>query len=285
MTESTFPKVLLPYTKTRINKIGEAFITNPDNSHATIELNNVMLCYTEVAGRLKAHIEGVLELFPEQLPSLSVTERVKTRDTLLSKMKKTKLTLTNVQDVVGLRVEADVTTSQQFEIAQFLKSAFISHSPEIKNYLDGSGHSGYRAIHIWLNVGLKVEIQIRTTLQGKWANLYEVAADVIGREIRYDWFPEDPTEREVVKALQDLSLNNVTHVENFEENILSKRLRISEMELRGETVKFPTRLRSQLRKITNEIAQEEQLLIGVKSTMLKNFEELESLFLKIRDGR
>lgn len=284
-SSSPFPEVSLPYSKTQINKIGDAFLKDPDNDHSINEMNKLMLNYTEIAGVLKAFIESELEKFPKTLESLSVTERVKTRDTLFSKMEKTKLTLTNVQDVLGLRVEADITTTLQLELAEFLKSAFLPHSSEIKNYLDGSGHSGYRAIHLWLNVGVKVEIQIRTILQGKWANLYEVAADVIGREIRYDKLPENPTEREVVEALQELSLGNVTRVEHFEENILSNKQRVTELELREGWVVSPRKFKTQLSKLSKDIAQEELILIDVKSQMLVHFSELESMFFKIRDGR
>ena len=40
--------------------------------------------------------------------------------------------------------------------------------------------------------GIAVEIQVRTTLQHVWAELFERLADLVGRQIRYGQPPNDP---------------------------------------------------------------------------------------------
>lgn len=53
----------------------------------------------------------------------------------------------------------------------------------------GGEHQGYRAVHVLirlLNGGAPAEIQVRTALQGAWANLYERLGDHFGRDIRYE---------------------------------------------------------------------------------------------------
>ena len=54
-----------------------------------------------------------------------------------------------------------------------------------------SPHSGYRAVHIWCQVPAgRFEVQVRTLLQGAWANAYEALGDVAGRSIRYTALPD-----------------------------------------------------------------------------------------------
>jgi ppGpp synthetase/RelA/SpoT-type nucleotidyltranferase len=283
--QSKFLPIALSTSKNQINKIGENFKRYPDDPQAIMPLNDLMLEYSSISRELLMFIKSQLEAFPGTLNGLSVTDRVKTRDTLRAKMIKTNLTLSNVQDVVGLRVEGDFTTSTQYELAQFILKIFSPQTSELKNYLEEGGASGYRAIHVWLNLGVKVEIQIRSILQGKWANLYEVAADVIGREIRYNNLPNDPAESEIVEALQRLSLDNVKRVEQAEENIRSKKSRVSELRTKSGSVRTSQKFLKDLELLSREITQEDLMLRKVKSQMLVHFDELENMFIQIRDGR
>ncbi len=54
-----------------------------------------------------------------------------------------------------------------------------------------------------------------------WANMYESAADTLGREIRYGNVPSDARQRELVAQLQELS-GSIADIEN-ERNILDQR--------------------------------------------------------------
>ena len=82
---------------------------------------------------------------------------------------------------------------------------------------DGS-HSGYRAIHLHLRFPAGfAEVRVRTALQSHWANVYESAADIFGRHIRYlheeNQVPLSLAAREAVKLLHDLS----AHISQVEE--------------------------------------------------------------------
>src|SRR5699024_10832968 len=61
-------------------------------------------------------------------------------------------------------------------------------------------------LHIYSKAG-RAEMQIRTALQSKWANLYETAADVFGRDIRYlhEGAQVPDGARQVVQELHHLS--------------------------------------------------------------------------------
>jgi Region found in RelA / SpoT proteins len=55
---------------------------------------------------------------------------------------------------------------------------------------------GYRAVHVVAYVSrLPVEIQVRTDLQHRWAEVVERLADQWGRGLRYGLGPEDPDRR------------------------------------------------------------------------------------------
>ncbi len=121
---------------------------------------------------------------------MSSAARPKTIDTLRQKLRRDRnLSLPAVQDLAGVRFEADMSLDEQDAAAAAISEMF-GHGVEAIRDLRVRPHSGYRAVHVWLRLPAgRVEVQVRTKLQGVWANMYEAAADVLGREIRYGEFP------------------------------------------------------------------------------------------------
>ena len=122
-----------------------------------------------------------------------VSGRPKTIISLKEKLRRMRGTpLERIQDVAGARLDCDVTLTQQRRIADELRDLFTEcgakatdEEKSIKDLRDGS-HSGYRAIHLRLEFPAGfAEVQVRTALQSRWANVYESAADIFGRHIRY----------------------------------------------------------------------------------------------------
>ena len=118
-----------------------------------------------------------------------VTRRVKSVVSLKEKLRRMpKTPLERIQDVAGARLDCDVTLTQQQRIAKGLYDLFTecgANRVDIRDLRDGS-HSGYRAIHLHLRFPAGfAEVQVRTALQSRWANIYETAADIFGRQIRY----------------------------------------------------------------------------------------------------
>lgn len=145
-----------------------------------------------------------------------VTSRAKTVDTLREKLKRDRSTpLESVQDVAGVRFEADMTLDEQNAVAHAI-AAMFSQPPSSIHDLRADPHAGYRAVHVWLRLPARVEVQVRTTLQGEWANAYEAFADLAGRGVRYGEIPDDPTMAALRRQLQDLS---VLHCARLEEEI------------------------------------------------------------------
>ena len=131
-----------------------------------------------------------------------------------------KTPLERIHDVAGARLDCDVTLTQQRRIADELCDLFTKCGAtrvDIKDLRDGS-HSGYRAIHLHLRFPAGfAEVQVRTALQSHWANVYESAADIFGRHIRYlheeNQVPLSLAARKAVKLLHDLS----AHISQVEE--------------------------------------------------------------------
>lgn len=194
-----------PMPKNRIHKMGSALRKNgvvaPDN------WETYLLHQTEIVDELVKQLGDFAEsnsvvllgretmeknIFPGS-GAYMVSGRPKTKISLKEKLRRMpKTPLERIHDVAGARLDCDVTLTQQQRIADELRDLFIEcgakatdEEKSIRDLRDGS-HSGYRAIHLRLEFPAGfAEVQVRTALQSHWANVYESAADIFGRHIRY----------------------------------------------------------------------------------------------------
>lgn len=176
--------------------------------------DEVMVFYNDLAADTQAKIESLDwgPLLGDRIPE--VTSRPKTIDTLRQKLQRERTTqLPSVQDIAGVRFEAEMTLDEQDAVANAIAGLFGQDLQACTKDMRNNPHSGYRAVHLWLRLPARVEVQIRTHLQGQWANTYEAVADVLGRGIRYDEMPEDDDSRQLVETLQILSKNAIRMLE------------------------------------------------------------------------
>lgn len=198
-SEDLFLNQRPPFSKSQVNKQGSLWRDGLGYDIVSIE---EFIAFNAVhVEKLLAITKQVISSFiidlnpndgPEILPdsnAYNLAARVKTRGTLLEKLRRMgKTPLMNIQDVAGLRFDCDLSLTEQMSVAKAFASGFESHGAtrvDIKDFRS-SPHSGYRAVHLHIRAAAgRSEMQIRTALQSKWANLYEEAADILGREIRY----------------------------------------------------------------------------------------------------
>jgi len=185
-----------------------------------------MAWYNDIATWVQQNIEAMdwTPLLGEAVPSL--VSRPKTIDTLRQKLVRTPdMQLATVQDVAGVRFEAEMSLDEQDAVVEAIAARF-GHGPDSIHDLRANPHSGYRAVHIWLRFegSGRAEVQVRTHLQGQWANLYERAADVFGRQIRYDEPADDEQAQKVVKELIALSTRGIARMENVRNRLGRLRL-------------------------------------------------------------
>ncbi|OFK70240.1 hypothetical protein HMPREF2807_00230 [Corynebacterium sp. HMSC074A09] len=140
-----------------------------------------------------------------------IGSRVKTRPVLVEKLRRMpSFPLESIQDFSGVRMDFDVTLSEQSRLAELLAQDLEERGANRVRIQDmrEQPHSGYRAIHLHIySPAGRAEFQLRTALQSRWANLYELAGDLYGRAIRYLEFGERvPLQFDTqVRSLHELS--------------------------------------------------------------------------------
>lgn len=176
------------WSKKKLHKLGKALVDGSVPPDGCPTYNEVMLWHHELASEVAGIIDRTAWTSPDPLwrdVQLRVSSRGKTIDTLVQKLQRSSFGLEDIQDIAGVRVDADFTLTQQTIFADLLADHFEVDARGKRDLRD-KPHSGYRAFHLWVRCPAgRVEIQIRTAGQSEWANTYERLGDVLGRGIRY----------------------------------------------------------------------------------------------------
>lgn len=201
--------VELPATKGEVRRVGERLgAAGAAGAHDLDLLDRWLLVHDTVRSRVQARVRAAADA--------PVRARVKTRDTLLAKLdREPGVDLANVQDLAGVRVVVPGGRAEQDTAVASVRRA-LPGEPQSKVYDrrdPGRDSSGYRAVHMVARLdGLQVEVQVRTRLQHRWAELSEKIADRWGRQLRYGADPDQPsavtglgTRREAVGLLRGLA--------------------------------------------------------------------------------
>ena len=199
-----------PWSKKRLRKLGVALRSREPEPSDCPAYDDVMLWHHELAAEIAAivastdwkadpnvDLEGV---------HLRVTSRGKTIDTLVQKLQREEtLGLDSIQDLAGVRVDADLNLYQQTQLADVMARYFEVPKSCVKDLRDAP-HSGYRAVHLWVRCPAgRAEIQIRTEAQSEWANTYERLGDHVGRGIRYGEAASSAAVQTIVEGMHRIS--------------------------------------------------------------------------------
>lgn len=178
----------MTFTKGQVDRLGDRLRASPTLSES--ELDELQ----ELRREYDAALAIALNRIADQLPQLHPTSRLKTVQTLVAKLRREPtMNLSQVQDIAGIRVVESFSLADQDRIARKIASLF-DQAKEIDRRARPS--FGYRALHLVVRLESKnVEVQIRTALQDRWAQILERLADYWGRQIRYGDPPDDPTGR------------------------------------------------------------------------------------------
>lgn len=220
----------MPWSANQLKRLSRQIRTGETSGGSTPSYGEVMLWYNDLAEHVQSAIAALdwAPLLGDR--AFEITSRPKTLDTLRQKLRRDPTTpLPNVQDVAGVRFEAEMTLDEQDAVVTAIAGLFGHPIPDCIRDLRSAPHSGYRAVHVWLRLEARVEVQVRTHLQGDWANMYEVAADLFGREIRYDALPEKALERQIVLSLREISTKRVVQIEKDRNEIASLMLSLDEL--------------------------------------------------------
>ena len=110
----------------------------------------------------------------------------KTVDSIVAKLNRETIRLSQMQDIAGCRLVVRDVDGQE-RMVHKLVAAFPETT--VVDRRQRPSH-GYRAVHVIATVGGKsIEIQIRTGLQDLWAQLSEKMADALGKDLKYGGGP------------------------------------------------------------------------------------------------
>ena len=152
----------------------------------------------------------VVRTIRDRLQLESTGRPAKSTSSLIEKLHRESIRLSQVQDISGCRVVV-TDVAEQARVIASLESNFPGAS--VVDRKENPSY-GYRAVHVIARFsGKLIEIQVRSMLQHIWAELSEKHADVIDPDIKYGGGPEI-----VQKALATIS-TGIAQLESIEYNL------------------------------------------------------------------
>jgi len=143
--------------------------------------------------------EQVVRTTRERLGVEATGRPAKSTTSIVEKLRRESIRLTQIQDIAGCRLVVNDITAQDRIVESFrglFQDLTIVDRRERPSY-------GYRAVHIIVNIaGKPIEIQVRTPIQHKWAELSEKVSDMLDPTIKYGG--GDKTIRDLLMSTSDL---------------------------------------------------------------------------------
>jgi putative GTP pyrophosphokinase len=162
-------------SKTQIDRLGDRLKKGAVEKSDLILLDRYRRSFGVAYERVVQTIHDQLRLEPSGRPA-------KSTNSLIEKLKRESIRLTQVQDIAGCRVVVPDITKQDQAV-----DSLVSSFPKV-NVVDRREKPsyGYRAVHVIVEIsGNTVEIQVRTRFQHIWAEISEKYADLYGSDIKY----------------------------------------------------------------------------------------------------
>jgi ppGpp synthetase/RelA/SpoT-type nucleotidyltranferase len=168
-------------SKTQIDRLGER-LKDADASDADLKLlDEYRRSFGEAYEAVVGTIRAKLGLEP-------TGRRAKSTSSVIDKLRRESIRLTQIQDIAGCRLVVPTLTEQD-GVASRLREVFPEASV-IDRRLAPS--HGYRAVHVVARPDSKaIEIQIRTSLQHGWAQVSENYSDRFDPALKYGGGPAD----------------------------------------------------------------------------------------------
>ncbi len=191
--------------------------------------------------------EQVVRATREQL-GVEVTGRpAKSTTSIVEKLRRETIRLTQIQDIAGCRLVVSDVTAQDSIVESFkglFQDVTIDDRRERPSY-------GYRAVHLIVSIaGKLIEIQVRTPIQHKWAELSEKVSDILDPSIKYGG--GDKTTRDWLGRTSSL----IDSVEWTEKQLAAMLATVPPRDdLSKELQQELDELREQIRSEKNEITQ------------------------------
>lgn len=147
--------------------------------------------------------------------ALQNTSRLKTRNTLVEKLVREKTNLVNMDDVAGVRLDAQACGVASRSAQDEVRDHVVRRFPDCKvKDRRRSPNFGYRAVHVVVRHERRlIEVQIRTERQHQWAEMTEKLGDLVGRGLRYG----EATDNTMAGQMHEALLTLADLIESLEE--------------------------------------------------------------------
>lgn len=184
----------LTHSRTAIDKAGR-FLVSPGNSEEEIDrafkaLNNWRSFHgfplNTIAVDLRQKVQRVE-------PGVNPVRRIKRTRSIISKLAKESMRLTQMQDIAGCRAVLSDLDSV-YEVKElYLKGRAQHELLSIDDYIRAPKASGYRSLHLVFRFksrghpeynNLLIEVQLRTLIQHAWATAVETVGAVSGQALK-----------------------------------------------------------------------------------------------------
>jgi len=228
-------------SKTQIDRLGDRLRKGIIEKSDLVLLDGYRRSFGSAYETVVQTIRDALELEPSGRPA-------KSTNSLIEKLKRESIRLTQVQDIAGCRVVVPDILEQDRVVGSLLAGAF-SDARIVDRRAEPS--YGYRAVHIVVEIfGKVVEIQVRTTFQHIWAELSEKYADLYGSDIKYGGGTEK------IRGLLELLSKYIATYEDLEDTLgrLEESDEVREMleKMRGIREDLAGTLDEEILRIDNE---------------------------------
>lgn len=275
-----------PWSGKSLKRLGAALVDDGETPKGCPQYDDVMLWHNDLAAAVKAIIEA-REWAAFDVSRAAITARPKTLDTLVQKLRReSNLSLNQVQDLAGVRMDADFTLNRQLQFAQEVAEYFGEKS--VVKDIREDPHSGYRAVHVWLRLPAgRVEIQFRTVMQSAWANTYERLGDIFGRGIRYGEMPGNAPARRLVESLHHQS-EIIARIEDAEQQVVDLQDWLDKMpddviQLHGSDDELDSGLTIASEDLQARLGVAREELQEQKASYLDSLNELKSMLDEMED--
>jgi putative GTP pyrophosphokinase len=166
---------LASFSKSQIDRLGNRLRKGSPSEADLRLLDEYRRSFGEAYDAVVRTIRKQLSLQPSGRPAKSTTS-------IIEKLRRESIRLSQVQDIAGCRLIVANVRAQDRAI-QILRHAFSN--PIIVDRRTNPSH-GYRAVHVIVRISKHlIEIQVRSTLQHLWAEFSERLADRVDPGIKY----------------------------------------------------------------------------------------------------
>jgi putative GTP pyrophosphokinase len=162
-------------SKTQIDRLGDRLRQGPVTEADLRNLDEYRRSFGEAYEIVVRTVREKLQLEPTGRPAKSTSS-------IIEKLHRESIRLSQMQDIAGCRVVvADV--AEQERVVVSLCNVFPGASVVDRR---ANPSYGYRAVHIIVEIsGKLIEIQIRSSLQHSWAEVSEKLSDAVDPSIKY----------------------------------------------------------------------------------------------------